>query len=138
MILLSSIFLPSKNPKFLRLLFIFNASRTFDVFPGIIGLTCLALFFGSHFLVGLADMTEVVFLLTGIALILMEILVVPGFGVVGISGIIMVFYSFFKMLIGVYPSQADYYFAYMGLSVGIITSIIIAIIFYKTFPQSEL
>jgi membrane-bound serine protease (ClpP class) len=36
-------------------------------------------------------MTEVIFLLAGIALILMEILVVPGFGVVGISGIIMVF-----------------------------------------------
>ena len=106
--------------------------------PGIIGLTCLALFFGSHFLVGLADMTEVIFLLAGIALILMEILVVPGFGVVGISGIIMVFYSFFKMLIGVYPSPADYYFAYMGLSVGIITSVIMAVIFYKTFPHTEL
>ena len=64
--------------------------------PGIVGLTCLALFFGSHFLVGLADMTEVIFLLAGIALILMEILVVPGFGVVGISGIIMIFYSFFN------------------------------------------
>ena len=106
--------------------------------PGIVGLTCLALFFGSHFLVGLADMTEVIFLLAGIALILMEILVVPGFGVVGISGIIMVFYSFFKMLIGVYPSPADYYFAYMGLSVGIITSVIMAVIFYKTFPHTEL
>ena len=106
--------------------------------PGIVGLTCLALFFGSHFLVGLADMTEVIFLLAGIALILMEILVVPGFGVVGLSGIIMVFYSFFKMLIGVYPSPADYYFAYMGLSVGIITSVIMAVIFYKTFPHTEL
>ena len=106
--------------------------------PGIVGLTCLALFFGSHFLVGLADMTEVIFLLTGIALIIIEILVVPGFGVVGISGIIMVFYSFFKMLIGVYPSPADYYFAYMGLSVGIITSVIMAVIFYKTFPHTEL
>ena len=106
--------------------------------PGTVGLICLALFFGSHFLVGLADMTEVIFLLVGIALILMEILVVPGFGVVGISGICIVFYSFFKMLIGVYPSPEDYYFAYMGLSVGIITSIIIAVIFYNTFPHTEL
>jgi len=106
--------------------------------PGTVGLICLALFFGSHFLVGLADMTEVIFLLIGIALILMEILVIPGFGVVGISGICIVFYAFFKMLIGVYPSPEDYYFAYMGLSVGIITSIIIAVIFYNTFPHTEL
>jgi len=106
--------------------------------PGTVGLICLALFFGSHFLVGLADMTEVIFLLAGIVLILMEILVIPGFGVVGISGICIVFYSFFKMLIGVYPSPEDYYFAYMGLSVGIITSIIIAVIFYNTFPHTEL
>jgi NADH:ubiquinone oxidoreductase subunit 5 (subunit L)/multisubunit Na+/H+ antiporter MnhA subunit len=65
--------------------------------PGTVGLICLALFFGSHFLVGLADMTEVIFLLAGIALILMEILVIPGFGVVGISGICIVFYSFFLL-----------------------------------------
>jgi len=106
--------------------------------PGTVGFICLALFFGSHFLVGLADMTEVLILLAGIALILMEILVIPGFGVVGISGIVVVFYSFYKMLIGTYPSPEDYYLAYMGLSVGIITSIIIAVIFYNTFPHTEL
>jgi len=106
--------------------------------PGMVGLICLALFFGSHFLVGLADMTEVIFLFAGIALILLEVLVIPGFGVVGISGIVLVFYAFFKMLIGVYPSPEDYYFAYLGLSVGIFTSIIAGVIFYKTFPNTEL
>ena len=106
--------------------------------PGVVGLLCLALFFGSHLLVGLADLTEIIFLFSGIALILLEVLVVPGFGVVGISGIVLIFYSFFKMLIGVYPSPIDYYYAYMGLSIGIFTSIIVAIIFYKTFPQTEL
>ena len=132
---------PVVSPLFMSLgmlgLFMEIKSPGFGV-PGIVGLICLSLFFGSHFLVGLADMTEVMFLLVGIGLIIMEILVVPGFGVVGISGIIIVFYSFYKMLIGAYPSPADYYLAYMGLSVGIITSVIMAVIFYKTFPQTEL
>jgi membrane-bound serine protease (ClpP class) len=42
------------------------------------------------------------------------------------------------MLIGTYPSSEDYQFAYLGISVGIITSFIIAVIIYKTFPKTEL
>ena len=106
--------------------------------PGIFGLICLGLFFGSHLLVGLADMTEMLILFAGIMLILLEILVIPGFGVAGISGIGLIFYAFFKMLIGTYPSPADYQFAYLGLSVGIITAFIMAVIIYKTFPKTEL
>ena len=83
-------------------------------------------------------MTEMLILFTGIVLILLEIMVIPGFGIAGISGIGLIFYSFFKMLIGTYPSPADYQSAYMGLSVGIITAFIMAVIIYKTFPKTEL
>ena len=83
-------------------------------------------------------MTEFIILFSGIILILMEILVIPGFGVAGISGIVLCFYAFFKMLIGVYPSPADYQAAYMGLSMGIITAVIAAVILYKTLPYTEL
>ena len=132
---------PTVAPLFMSLgmlgLFFEIKSPGFGV-PGILGLICLALFFGSHLLVGLADMTEFIILFTGIILILLEILVIPGFGVAGISGIILCFYAFFKMLIGVYPSQADYQTAYMGLSLGILTAGIAAIILYKTLPHTAL
>ena len=132
---------PMVAPLFMSLgmlgLFMEIKSPGFGV-PGIFGLLCLALFFGSHLLVGLADMTEFLILFAGIILILLEILVIPGFGIAGISGISLIFYSFFKMLIGSYPSSEDYQFAYLGISVGITTSFIIAVIIYRTFPKSEL
>ena len=87
---------------------------------------------------GLADITELLILLLDIILILLEILIIPGFGIAGISGIGLIFYSFFKMLIGVYPSSEDYYSAYMGLSIGIITAFIVSVIIYKTFPKTKL
>ncbi|SVE28405.1 uncharacterized protein METZ01_LOCUS481259, partial [marine metagenome] len=131
---------PTVAPLFMSLgmlgLFFEIKSPGFGI-PGILGLTCLALFFGSHLLVGLADMTEFIILFSGIILILLEILVVPGFGVTGISGIILCFYAFFKMLIGVYPAPEDYQAAYMGLSMGMITAFIAAVILYKTLPQME-
>ena len=132
---------PTVAPLFMSLgmlgLFFEIKSPGFGV-PGILGLICLALFFGSHLLVGLADMTEFIILFSGIILILMEILVIPGFGVAGISGIVLCFYAFFKMLIGVYPSPEDYQAAYRGLSMGIITAVITTVILYKTLPYTEL
>ena len=132
---------PTVAPLFMSLgilgLFFEIKSPGFGV-PGILGLACLALFFGSHLLVGLADMTEFIILFSGIILILLEILVIPGFGIAGISGIILCFYAFFKMLIGAYPSPEDYQAAYMGLSMGILTAVIAAVILYKTIPKTEL
>jgi membrane-bound serine protease (ClpP class) len=132
---------PTVAPLFMSLgmlgLFFEIKSPGFGV-PGILGLICMALFFGSHLLVGLADMTEFIILFSGIILILLEIMVIPGFGVAGISGIVLCFYAFFKMLIGVYPSPADYQIAYQGLSLGIITAVIAAVILFKTLPQTAL
>ena len=69
--------------------------------PGIIGILCLATVFLSKHLVGLAEMPEIIIFFTGIALIAVEIFVLPGFGVAGISGIIMV-------LIGLVLSFQDF------------------------------
>jgi len=51
------------------------------------------LFFWSHFLGGTADVLEIVLFLFGVGLILMEIFVVPGFGVFGISGALAILAS---------------------------------------------
>ena len=55
--------------------------------PGIIGITCLALVFFSQYMVGLADYTDLLFLLTGAALIVIEVFITPGFGLIGFAGI---------------------------------------------------
>ena len=47
---------------------------------GTIGLICLGLFFGSHLLVNLADWSEILIFFIGIALILIDLFFVMGFG----------------------------------------------------------
>ena len=107
-------------------------------FPGIAGLIFLALFFGSHLLVGLADMMEILILFFGILLIFLEILIIPGFGIAGIAGGGLILWSIFYMLIGEYPNPEDYNNAYIGLSIGALGSVVCGIILFKAITQSKL
>lgn len=56
--------------------------------PGFVGLLCLATFFGSHLVVGMADWVDLLIVLIGITLIAVEIFVIPGFGFVGVTGLL--------------------------------------------------
>ena len=58
--------------------------------PGMIGILCLGLVFFSQYLVGLADYTELLILLIGFLLLGVEVFVLPGFGVAGISGLVLI------------------------------------------------
>jgi membrane-bound serine protease (ClpP class) len=69
-------------------------------FPGLMALLGAALFFGPHYMLGLAESWEIVLFVLGVALLLLEIFVIPGFGVAGISGIILVVISLGAGLIG--------------------------------------
>jgi membrane-bound serine protease (ClpP class) len=57
---------------------------------GFIFLIGIILFFWSHFLAGQAGPVEVVLFLVGVGLLAAEIFLIPGFGVAGISGIVLV------------------------------------------------
>ncbi len=65
--------------------------HTMTSFFGIASALCFMLFFWSRFLGGTADVLEIVLFLFGVALILMEIFVVPGFGIFGVSGALAIF-----------------------------------------------
>ena len=54
---------------------------------GVFGAVCLGLFFGSHYLVGLAGWEEIMLLVAGVALIGVEMFVLPGFGVAGVAAV---------------------------------------------------
>lgn len=58
--------------------------------PGIIGITCLAIVFLNQYMVGLATYTEFLILIAGIILVGGEIFVLPGFGIAGFLGILMI------------------------------------------------
>ena len=60
---------------------------------GLIAGLCALLFFWSHFLGGTAGWLEVTLFVAGVGFIAAELFVIPGFGVAGITGLILMFTS---------------------------------------------
>ena len=73
----------------LGIMFIYMEFNTpgFGVAGGL-AIACFAVIFGSHYLIGLAQWPEIGLFVVGLILIGLEIFVIPGFGVAGVSGII--------------------------------------------------
>lgn len=59
-------------------------------FPLIAALSAAALYFAPHYLSGLAENWEILLFIVGVVLLVLEIFLFPGFGVAGISGIILI------------------------------------------------
>ena len=74
---------------------------------GAVGLASLAAFFGSHLIIGLAGLEEVILLGAGLVALAIEVFVVPGFGVAGIIAILCIGSAVFMALIGSLPSWGD-------------------------------
>ena len=74
---------------------------------GTAGLISLALFFGAHLLIGLAGAEDIILVGVGAVLVLIEILIVPGFGIFGIAGIAALLGGLFMAQIGSLPTRGD-------------------------------
>jgi len=107
---------------------------------GTIGLIALVLFFGSHYIINLAAMWEILLFITGIVLLGVEILIIPGFGVAGISGIILIFVSIFLGMLGDWPvvNYEDIRGALYSLFSSLLLTTILAILSFKWFPKTNL
>ncbi len=68
--------------------------------PGIVGLVCLALFFGAHWTVRLVGFEELLLVGIGLALLAVEIFVTPGFGIAGVLGIVALVVGLGLSLVG--------------------------------------
>ena len=108
--------------------------------PGTLGLLCLALFFGSHYIVNLANIIEIVLFILGAGLLLLEIFIIPGFGIAGVSGIIFMIAGIYLSLVGTlkhvdFPalsSAANY------LLLSLFLTILGAMVIIKLFPKSSI
>ena len=60
---------------------------------GLLATLCFSLFFWGRFLGGTAGWLEVVLFLLGIFFVIVEVLLIPGFGVPGISGVLLIICS---------------------------------------------
>lgn len=69
-------------------------------FPTAVAITAAILYFTPLYLTGYAQNWEVLLFVLGLILIVFEIFVIPGFGVTGIAGIILVFLALVLALVG--------------------------------------
>ena len=93
--------------------------------PGFVGLTCLILSLSASYIAELATMSDMMFIFSGLALLLLEILVIPGFGVAGVGGIGLMLYGLYLLLLPEVPVGDEIMNQAMdGFLIGIIGAII--------------
>lgn len=92
--------------------------------PGLIALAGALLFFAPNYLSGLVEFWEVLLFLVGVGLLLVELLVIPGFGIAGIAGILFMLAGLLAALIGnvglSFPSVRE-----IGRAIATLTSALI-------------
>ena len=111
--------------------------------PAIISAVAFLLFFGSHYLSGTADQLEIILFLVGLVCIALEIFVFPGFGVFGMSGILLVLCSIvLASQTFIWPTQ-DYEYQELGHTLLQLTGVLLAaggctVVLARYFPSLPL
>ncbi len=113
--------------------------------PGLVAVICFALILGSKYLVGMANWVEILLLFVGIVLLLVEIFVLPGFGVAGILGIAFILVGLFGMLIRNAPDEVPWpqtvwdwqnlSSGLIGLAAGFIGFVLLAWLLSRYLPK---
>jgi membrane-bound serine protease (ClpP class) len=104
---------------------------------GLISLASLGLFFGSSMLLGLAGWEEVLLLGLGLIALGLEVFVLPGFGVAGILGIVLISASMLLALVGNTPTVADFLQAGAVLAASLVVTGAVLFGWLRHLPNSE-
>jgi membrane-bound serine protease (ClpP class) len=113
--------------------------------PGLVAAICFAIIIGSKYLAGMANWVEVALFIVGVILLMVEIFLLPGFGIAGTLGIIFILVGLFGMLIKNPPdsvpwpqSTFDWQIllnGLLGLSLGFIGFVILALLLARYLPK---
>jgi len=103
--------------------------------PGIIGVICLAIFFGGHMVANPninATYAALAFFV-GCGLLMVEILVIPGFGFAGISGIILMIGG----ILFIFGRSYEPGTSVLWLSSSFILTFALGIVLFYTLPKTS-
>jgi membrane-bound serine protease (ClpP class) len=116
--------------------------------PGLVAVICFAVIIGSKYLIGLANWVEVAVLVVGVLLLMVEIFVLPGFGIAGFLGITLILGGLFGMLIKNPPDTLpwpnndiawnDFGWGVVSLAGGFIGFVVLAWLLAKYLPKMQL
>ncbi|MDW7679045.1 MAG: nodulation protein NfeD [bacterium] len=106
---------------------------------GTLAVISLSLFFGSHYLVNLAQWTDILLFVVGVSLLLLEAFVIPGFGVAGIAGILLILASFVLSLLSHVGKidMTEIAAAITQVGVSVILAFALALPTLKLLPKSK-
>lgn len=95
-------------------------------FPGFIGILCLAMLFGGHMIARIDAGYAALAFIIGLGLLVLELLVIPGFGVAGVSGIslmlggiVFIFGKSYELMTAVFWLSASF-IATVALGIGLV------------------
>lgn len=105
---------------------------------GTIGAICLALALGAGYIVELASATDLLIIFVGVLLLLIEMIVIPGFGLAGIGGIVLVIFGLYRLLLPDVPVSGEVAeMAMVGLTIGIIGGLVGLILLFKLMTKTK-
>ena len=105
---------------------------------GTIGIICLTLALGAGYLTKLASATDLLIIFSGLTLLLVEFVAIPGFGVFGIIGLVILFYGLYLLLIPDVPVSDEIYSAALdGFAWSIVGGVIVLIMLIRLISQSK-
>lgn len=112
--------------------------------PGLLGAISLAIFFLGHHIAGLAGMEEVVLVVLGLALIAVEIFILPGFGIAGFTGVFFLSWGLLMAMVQrmpgapIIPSWDALQIPLLNLSGSFILAVLLSMIVGRMMPRSRL
>ena len=110
-------------------------------FAGLTAAVGAALFFAPSYMMGLVESWEIVLFGIGVVLLLAEIFVLPGFGVAGVAGLILVVGSLFAALVGnvgfSFPDATSLTSAITTMAVTMVLLVVLIFSVGRFLPQSQ-
>ncbi len=115
--------------------------------PGLVAVICFAVIIGSKYLIGMANWVEVAVLVVGVLLLMVEIFVLPGFGIAGFTGVTCILAGLFGMLIKNPPDTLpwpnndiawnDFGWGVVSLAGGFVGFAVLAWLLAKYLPKMQ-
>lgn len=110
-------------------------------FAGAAAAVGAALFFAPHYMLGLVESWEIVLFVIGLVLIAAEIFVLPGFGIAGISGLVLIVFSLGAAMIGnigfAFPSGPAITSAIGTMAVTMVLLVVMVFSLGRYLPHSQ-
>jgi membrane-bound serine protease (ClpP class) len=103
---------------------------------GILGISSFALFFWGHWLVQLAGWEELLMVAAGLTLLAVELFVIPGFGIAGVLGIVILVSALVLSLVGAGATQAFVLMAIGRVVFALLIAVALAVVILRALPRS--